>query len=191
MQKSNFEIWRDEADIPQKQKDGSWVDLETGIPFDPKFNYGQQTQRSTVETNKYAAEIKAARADAKKLGLVKITGSTKQKQWAEQIRIERMKAIPDVELSNFAGKKLFAAAKFWIETRKLEVDEITKTIKQVRDLNNKAWDLTDKYNSLFPDDVAVNSMVAITHEQSQIVNEIYKINALIKSITNPESSYSR
>lgn len=31
----NFMEWYKEADIPTKLPDGTWVDLETGIPYSP------------------------------------------------------------------------------------------------------------------------------------------------------------
>jgi len=191
MRNSHFQYWHDEfADIPSQAADGTWVDLETGLPYDPKARYNSTAPRKPVAPSKYADEVKAARADARNMGLAKLTGSTKQKQWAEQIRVDRIKAISDEELKRYAGCHLFSVSKFWIETRKLSAVEIVNIVVMVRDLHKKACELHDKFNDLFPDDVKVGQRAMISNEQSQIANEIKKLNSQIESLTNPPSRYS-
>lgn len=78
----SFSQWyNEEADIPDLI-DGEWVDLETGIRL------GQKVSRNE---NKVRQSISEAGQDyrkyAKALGGKALTGTTKQKEWAEKFAL--------------------------------------------------------------------------------------------------------
>lgn len=110
-----FIAWYNEADMPTKAEDGQWYDAETGIPF-----AGSKPAR-------YAPSAKAAEARevAKFFGGKALTGTAKQKDWAEKIRaskLEEMTAEEAVIVCNPTG--IFTASKFWIENRNRSASDI-------------------------------------------------------------------
>ena len=111
-----FQEWLNDADMPQKI-DGVWVDLETGIPFGG-FKSSQ---------NKYKPSEKAmdARKVAKLFGGKALAGTSKQKEWAEKIRAEKIAYMSEehaVLACNPNG--LGSHSKFWIESRAKQASEI-------------------------------------------------------------------
>jgi hypothetical protein len=110
MKMTNFEAWLKEADMPEKVN-GQWVDLETGLAYDPKSNY----LPTKTELSKRAMD---GRKTAKSFGGKALAGSKKQKEWAEKIRAEKLMAM-DQDQAKLACRPdgLGKHSKFWIENR--------------------------------------------------------------------------
>jgi hypothetical protein len=129
---ANFAAWKAEADMPEQHAEGGWYDLETGLSYNPKWDY-----RNDKPMRGFAFEFKTAKAkisekgqkardEVKVLGAKALVGGTvKQKQWAEQIRKEKMNnagsSLPALLASNAAKK-----TEFWIDVRFLYVDKIVR-----------------------------------------------------------------
>ena len=186
---SNLEYWMDNIASFPAQKDGKWVDLDGAAPdFDASIDYvnaysGARKPRSSVPS-KYAAEIKEARDSAKKQGYASLTGSTKQKQWAVQIRDQRVSIIPD-DLKDFATSEILKSSKFWIETREMGVDAFVTQLKKLYEMHMKRWELHERFESLIPDEIKPGQGFALTVEQSQIRKEIEKLGEAMKIIIDP------
>jgi hypothetical protein len=162
MTNASFQYWREEiADIPALNNLGEWVDLETGFTYEDYCN-SIETNKRIAAPSKYESEIKAARQVAKASGFVALRGSTKQKQWAVQIRDTRLKEIQDEELKCCAGSHLFSSAKFWIESRNRSAGVIEFLIKKVNVIHKEMVIASQEYESLIPSDVKVGGRFALT-----------------------------
>ncbi len=121
--RSNFQAWLDDADMPQRDAQGNWFDAEDGLPYDPTIDYCQLSRpRRAV-----SARAVEARALAKLFGGKALTGTAKQKEWAEKIRAEKLAGMTDdqaVLACDSAG--LGRSAHFWIEARNRTPNEIGK-----------------------------------------------------------------
>lgn len=96
---SAFKLWYADADMPEKVN-GKWVDLETGIGFDP-------------------------RAWLPKLpSMPELNGSEKQVAWATKIRNNFLYNISDIETKKRLTAK-YLSSKFWIDNRNLTPDEMS------------------------------------------------------------------
>lgn len=130
----NFQQWYNDADMPEQQADGTWVDLETGIPFRhirPSYSTG-------ISTRVTSQKSLDARAVAKKFGGKALTGSAKQKAWAEKIRAEKLEKLneDDAKLLCIEFKEI-TKAKFWINHRDKKASEIVKFLKDLIELTDK------------------------------------------------------
>jgi hypothetical protein len=105
--KMSFKQWYEDADMPSLQN-GRWVDLETGIPY-----------AATAQTRiTLSAKAQDARVVAKQLGGKALTGSAKQKEWAEKIRAEKLGSMSEEQAVLVCDPtNLLQSAKFWIESR--------------------------------------------------------------------------
>ena len=88
--------------------------------------------------------LKVHRALAKLYGASVLTGTAKQKEWAEKIRYDVLKAsaLADeekIELLDVAS--FIKASKFWIENRHIEPKSFTakNIVKQYRDNTSKVY----------------------------------------------------
>lgn len=122
---TKFEAWHEEvADIPQQHPDGSWFDLETGLSYDPSIDYTFKSQ-STLSSNALDARIAA-----NKFGGKALTGSTKQKNWAETIRASVLATVPpDQARLICSASSLTGKSKFWIDNRDVSPAKIAEFIK--------------------------------------------------------------
>lgn len=113
---SNFQAWIDQADMPQRGDDGRWVDLETGIAYNPAFDYaGNRPRAARAALSSKAIE---ARDVAKFFGGKALKGAAKQKEWAEKIRAEKLKAVSGEHAELICEPdNLLQNAKVWIENR--------------------------------------------------------------------------
>lgn len=94
-----FRRWYADADMPEKVN-GRWIDLETGIPFDPKAWMPKQP------------------------AIPPLTGSEKQISWATKIRNDFLFKISDIETKRrLIAKHL--SSKFWIDNRTLSPGEMS------------------------------------------------------------------
>ena len=94
-----FKLWYADADMPEKVN-GRWVDLETGIRFDPRD---------------WLPKLPAIPA---------LSGSEKQVSWATKIRNNFLYNISDQETKrSLVAKHL--SSKFWIDNRNLTPDEMS------------------------------------------------------------------
>lgn len=132
-------FWKNEvADMPTRDKDGKWYDLETGIYFSDCVQ---------KKKNNISDECKTARQYAKKFGGKSLTGTFKQKEWAEKIRYNFIKSLPEDEIVKIQlySFDLFQSSKFWIHNRSktvfqiiIAMFEITKLIEIANELLIKA-----------------------------------------------------
>lgn len=126
---TNFEFWINEiADIPTRDEDGQWCDMEDGLPYRADFNYqsGQPRQRYAP-----SAQAKQGRELAKAFGGRALKGTAKQKEWAEKIRAEKLREM-DMDQAELAcdPQGLLTSAKFWIEARRRKGREIGDFVQQ-------------------------------------------------------------
>ncbi len=169
---TNFEAWMNDADMPTKI-DGLWVDLETGINYDPSHDYRSGGARS-IHRSSYMPSLSTEkhREYARQFGGRALTGTAKQKEWAEKIRAEMLAGMNQDQAEMACDPKgLMKTAKAWIENRKRKPREIGEfvmeqkamlrqfeAIKSLRDLcrddeRRKALQLeleqiAEKYNAL-------------------------------------------
>ena len=110
---NNFQAWLDQADMPVK-RDGAWVDLETGIEYNRCLDYTSGGKPRALLTEK----AKAARDIAKFFGGRALTGSAKQKEWAEKIRAEKLDGMSEEQAAMACDPNgLLKTSKFWIDNR--------------------------------------------------------------------------
>lgn len=134
MNNNNFEYWRTEiADMPEKDQDG-WYDLETGLRFDPHYNYAKPQIKKSL-----SQKALDARKIAKKFGGKALSGTSKQIEWAEQIRAEKITNI-DIEHAKMLCNPMSLGryAKFWINNRNKKSKEFEKFISDQQELSLKA-----------------------------------------------------
>jgi hypothetical protein len=106
----SFKQWYEDADMPTLQN-GVWVDLETGIPY--AESRAQRAPRVALSD-----KAQNARAVAKQFGGKALSGSAKQKEWAEKIRAEKLAALSEEQAILICDPtNILQNAKFWIENR--------------------------------------------------------------------------
>lgn len=89
-------------------ENGMWVDLETGIPY---------TDHRHVRKG-LSVKAQDARAVAKQFGGKALTGSERQKEWAEKIRAEKLAQMNEEQAALVCSPtNILQSAKFWIENR--------------------------------------------------------------------------
>ena len=111
-----FSYWKNEvADMPMQDASGKWFDAETGLRYEDYLE--SPTSESRKNLPKKTLEF---RRIAKDIGGKALTGSRRQKEWAEKIRAEKIddcstqnqkEALVNVSISDIQK------AKFWIENR--------------------------------------------------------------------------
>lgn len=149
MSATNFESWLALADIPVKQ-DGQWVDLETGIPYNPAADYtgGCKARFSLGE------KAQAGRDLAKSFGGKALKGTAKQKEWAEKLRAEKIAQMDnDQAVMACDPKGLLTNSKFWIENRVASGKAIGEFVQMQKALLKQANTLremkkTDEYRAV-------------------------------------------
>ncbi len=122
----NFDAWMAQADIPVKNENGAWVDLETGFHYDSSFNYanGRPFGKKAEQPKELGQKASDGRAAAKMLGGKDLTGSMAQKEWAEKIRASKLERMTAGHANLALTMPVAATAKFWIEARFKRPDEI-------------------------------------------------------------------
>ena len=110
---TNFEFWiNNVADMPQRDASG-WFDAETGLRYDPAFNYPDKSGRARASVS-----ILNARSIAKKFGGKALIGTAKQKEWAEKIRAEVLLHVTEDQASLLCSAvSVTGHSKFWIDNR--------------------------------------------------------------------------
>lgn len=147
----NFLDWYNSADMPQKQKDGIWVDLETGLTFNPAKEKAKQFTLSQ--------KAQDARNLAKSFGGKALTGTARQKEWAEKIRAFKLESMSFEHATLVCDKNgLLNNSKFWIKHRDKSAAEIAQFIVEQKSLlakfnksekgTDEARALADQYNTL-------------------------------------------
>lgn len=100
-------------------------------------------------------EIKEQRKFAKKFGGKALTGTAKQKKWAEQIRYEKLQKMLTVDekiVCIAVTQKEFLASKFWIENRNKSEHEICEFIKRHNELYKNICVLIIEFDKIWGDD---------------------------------------
>lgn len=129
---TNFDAWLNQADMPEK-RDGQWVDLETGIPYNPAHDYIGRAPRKTISN-----KAQDSRNAAKMFGGKALTGSAKQKEWAEKIRAGKLAEMSAEQAEMVCDPKgLGRSAHFWIENRAKTPGAIAGFFVQYKALNMK------------------------------------------------------
>jgi hypothetical protein len=157
---SNFKFWMNEiADMPEQRADGSWYDLETGLPFDNSVHYktGGKTTRW-----KPSEDLKSNRKIAKFYGGKALTGTAKQKEWAEKLRADVLRSdkLSDEQKAEFIATDSFLnTTKFWINNKGLSADYFTKEnlvreYNALSELADKHYDVLVRSGSTGPKDRA-------------------------------------
>lgn len=134
---SSLEYWQENvADIPHQDRNGNWVDLETGFTY-ADYVKGEEAaakaarRKRTLE--KHGDAIAAAKAVAKAAGWIALTGTLAQKDWAAQIRAKLIpQFFPDV--AALAGN--IKDAKFWIEKRDTAIYVLQQDIRNLAESIN-------------------------------------------------------
>lgn len=117
---ADFRAWKEDADMPE-YKDGEWVDLETGLPYSPSRGGASSSPRYQPSD-----AVKAARSYIAELGGSSLSGTPKQKEWGEKIRLEKIKDMTDKKaIALLLGVHDDAKkAAFWIEKRNASPAEL-------------------------------------------------------------------
>lgn len=123
---SSFGEWYKEADMPTKGADGKWYDAEDGLPFDPNYVYKK------VERKSVSADAKGFRAYAKQFGGVALTGSMKQKEWAEKIRYNVLTRCSDEQATVICALALTQKSTFWINFRNENAEQIFNRVIEIK-----------------------------------------------------------
>lgn len=124
---TNFEFWANQiADMPQRDALG-WCDLETGLRYNPSVNYSGKAQRVTA-----SIRTLDARGVAKQFGGKALTGSTKQKEWAEKLRAIVLLAVSSDQAELICTcASVTGASKFWIDTRNVSPTKISALLENI------------------------------------------------------------
>ena len=155
---SNFTYWKEQiADMPEKGPNG-WVDLETGLEFDPSVHY--KTGGKTTQW-KPSQDIKRKREIARFYGGKALTGTTSQKTWAETIRAQYLETnfSSDEEKKQLLGLGgLVKTSKFWILNREalslLNKDAVLAEGRKIVDLIDKHYDTLCRTGEVGPKESA-------------------------------------
>jgi hypothetical protein len=137
---STFNHWYNEvADMPVKQN-GVWVDLETGFSYSDWLSSDEQKPR--FKPNDVTLK---ARNIAKFFGGKALTGTAKQKTWAEQIRAKVLGSVTEIQAETLCFLTMFTSAKFWIENRNMSASQMgenaeiaVELIKKINKLGREA-----------------------------------------------------
>ncbi|MGV7078481.1 DUF5710 domain-containing protein [Testudinibacter sp. P80/BLE/0925] len=120
--KMTFNEWMEEADMPKQDAQGKWYDAETGIPFEDNVVAVGAQKRSKIRQRS-----QNSRDYAKSLGGKALTGTMKQKNWAEEIRASKLKELNSDEASALVKSGGAEKASFWVENRDKSGAEILKS----------------------------------------------------------------
>lgn len=139
----SFNDWYNEADMPSKV-DGVWVDLETGLPYAEPDATAKPYQSFSA-----SADVKGYRAFAKQFGGKALTGTAKQKDWAEKLRYEILQKVSASEASTIIAIDAAATAKFWIEARFVEPKKIADQAASVLALEAMTKTVSKMYQDTY------------------------------------------
>lgn len=105
-----------------------WED-EDGVARNPREERRARKRRREEQRRQEVNDAaKAARAELKTLGYRALTGSKKQKDWAEGIRLDIVSRLDQSVRGEFADKE-FQKADFWIENRKKHPDQFKRFLE--------------------------------------------------------------
>jgi hypothetical protein len=171
--RDQLEQWHDANCTEDDSIDCIDVRLKSGMyVIDPNIDKTPPAKKPINPA--HAAQAKVAKAEAKEAGFVPLKGTTKQKVWAEQLRINRIAEMTDAAVIQYAGSSYFSASKFWIETRKHKVDAINGLIKKVIEKDKAAMALRAQYEALMPN-VPAGTVVTITDEQNKLIKKYSEV----------------
>lgn len=125
---------------------------------------------------KYKDQIDAAKLAAKENGAAKLTGSKKQKDWAEQLRQSALSHIKDEKITEYALKEL-VKSKFWIENRKTINSAIVKSFN----LSNSLEEVNKELSLIIPDGARfeiTQEIRILLDKRNLIINEIEALNVI-------------
>lgn len=129
----DFQRWmNEEADMPIKDENGQWYDLETGLYFK---DFKETVYRNE---NPLLARTKKARELAKKYKGTAIKGSAAQKDWAEDLRKSFLEKLSEEDRFFMMSLDYQNNCKFWIETRNQCAIELTNALKIIQ-IVKKEW----------------------------------------------------
>ena len=156
---NSFDQWLEIADMPERIN-GEWVDLETGFTYNDFKN--SKPARSKV--NDKAID---ARAVAKFFGGKALTGTVKQKSWAEEIRAKVLNVVDaDAAILLCNPTSLCKTSKFWIENRAKSAADFAIFIATQQSLLAEHGVVSKKATK--GDDVAIARMREIAEEYNEL-----------------------
>ncbi len=124
---SNFKEWFDEADIPMQDKDGRWYDAETGFSYSD-YQRNNSSTKATMPRQNVSEEAKEYRKTASQYGGKALTGTRKQKNWAEKIRNGILESLSEENCRIICMNKSAHSSKFWIENRDFKGEDFIKKV---------------------------------------------------------------
>jgi len=110
-----FTEWKDNADMPRKLSDGTWIDMETGIAFGG-------TTATRAAPSKEVKRAQESRKAAKALGGKALKGTAKQKSWAEDLRKRALSILTPVLAERVLNSEAMQDATFWINNKNSVID---------------------------------------------------------------------
>lgn len=144
---SDFNKWHDDvADMPYKDENGEWVDLETGFSFS---DYQESLDpKKYLRNPKHKAKTLNARNVAKSFGGVALSGTYKQVKWAECIRADKLAKLNEVDARLCCRKgNILRMARLWIQNREKPASEFVAFIRETDLLREKHTQATEQENT--------------------------------------------
>lgn len=157
---SNFQAWLAQADMPTQEGNG-WVDLEDGIAYNPEWDYAGNKPRAPRAA--LSTKAQDARAVAKFFGGKALTGTAKQKEWAEKIRAAVLAALTqDMAELVCDPASLCRTAAFWINNRNRRPAEFPEFVTSYRAIARRceAHRAAGNQTALIADVAAYNALTA-------------------------------
>jgi len=123
MDNTSLSFWLEHvADIPERDENGLWYDLETGISFKTYLESLEPERSPRRSISDDAAKARKQVRDA--YGASALTGSIRQKNWAEGIRLRMCSTLSIEDAKELLEWNLTNSCKFWIENRKSTAVEL-------------------------------------------------------------------
>lgn len=185
---SSFSEWYEEADIPEFDEELKlWRDLETGLYYDPFGKLDGSKPCQPVAPRYVPSEnVKNARKFIKTIGGKALTGTPKQKEWAEKIRLDKMIELDPEDAKQVVFHEIFAHSKFWIETRDKSAESILTFARRVISYTKIINELGKVLNILAEyADVKFNHMI----EDPKVINYSDKYRELLKPYNQISENY--
>lgn len=128
----NFKDWlENEADIPMRDENGNWYDAETGLAYNSQVSY-------SVTRKSVSADAKGFREYAKQFGGKALTGSAKQKEWAEKIRYNALQNANDEIATLLCVSEYTQNSAFWINFRNENANELAERLNKINEAKLEA-----------------------------------------------------
>lgn len=166
---TTFQEWYNEADMPTRGENGKWYDAEDGLPFDPSRVYKK------VERKSVSLDAKGFRAYAKQFGGVALTGTIKQKEWAEKIRYNILTKCNDEQAGILCSLAITTKASFWINFRNESAEQLSNRVTEIKKAIYEVNKTRATYEATADDRGIMNKGTPEHQAYEQAVAEYYKL----------------